>query len=203
MPTTDTFGQGIPLPALTDAPDGPKALADLAAGFLPIGVPKYASASERGATITAPRAGQLAWLQDTKLLTLYDGSAWTVVAAGTQSWTTISLASGWTQNGNDNGVLQYRIVNLFGAPTIMLRGAIGRTTYPTPVPGSWIITASPLPAAARPTSKRTILVTCSDASSDRLALKADLQVDGHISVWGTGVNTRPPWVSFNGCFASL
>lgn len=203
MPTTDTFGQGIPLAALSDAPDGPKMIADLALGALLRGVPKYASASERGATITSPQAGQLAWLQDTKLLTLWDGAAWTVVAAGTQAWTTISLASGWTQNGNDNGTLQYRVVNLFGAQTLMLRGAIARTTYPTTVPSNFIITSTPLPAAARPTTKRTIMIPCSDNASERISLKLDLQVDGHLSIWGTGPTVKPPWVGFNGCFASL
>ncbi|MFJ4418298.1 hypothetical protein [Streptomyces sp. NPDC088925] len=203
MPTTDTFGQGIPLAALSDAPDGPKMIGDLALGALLRGVPKYASASERGATITSPQAGQLAWLQDVKLLTLYDGSAWTVVAAGTQSWTTISLASGWTHDGNNNGNMQYRIVNLFGQPTIMLRGAISRASYPSTVPTSFIITSTPLPPAARTTTKRTILVPCSDTASDRIALKMDLQVDGHISIWGTNASVKPPWVGFNGCFTSL
>lgn len=213
MPTTDGWGQLIPLAALTDAPDGPKAIADLATGTIPRGVLRFASASERGATLVgdrAPQEGQLAWLKDSNLLTLFDGTSWAVIAAGTQAWTTVSLASGYSHNGNDNGSFQYRIVNLFGERTVMLRGAVG-VTYPGTgglIAGSGVMTGTALPSTARPSALRTIPVACSTTNSDVLSMKIDLRPDGHIQIVGatltaTKPRIQPPWVSLNGCFASL
>ncbi|WP_372344759.1 hypothetical protein [Streptomyces sp. KL116D] len=207
MPTTDIYGQGINLASLTDAPDIPKAINDVASGVIPRGVMRFASASARGATLTAPAAGMVAWLQDVKLLTLYDGSAWVAIAAGTQAWTTVGLASGFTQNGNSNGSLQYRVVNLFGENTIMFRGAVNVTYSGTTIPNSGVLNTSALPSSARPTALRTIVVPCSDVSSARITLKLDVQPDGYLKIYGTGNGSdgrsTPPWIGFNGCFCSL
>ncbi|OKH91509.1 hypothetical protein [Streptomyces uncialis] len=205
MPVPDDYGQGIQIASLIDAPDAGKLAKDIANALAQRGVMRFASASARGATITTPVEGMLAWLRDVDLLTLWDGSAWTVVATGAKSWTTVGLTSGWEHNGNDNGTFQYRLVNLFGEDSIMFRGAISKDAYGIPwlVPGSWTLTASPLPVAYRPSTKRTITVPCSDVNSVRITLKADIQTDGHIRLWGTQADSRPPWVSFNGCFASL
>jgi hypothetical protein len=203
MPTTDNYGQGINIASLTDAPDLPKAISDLANGVIPRGVLRFPSASTRGATITSPTEGMMAWLQDVDLLTLYDGSAWVVVAAGTRSWTTISLASGWTQNGNSQGTFQYRIVNMFGEDTIMFRGGISRTSYPGTLPAFFTLNANALPTSARPSTLRTIVVPCSDVSSDRITLKLDVTTDGWLSLYGVDSVNKPPWVGFNGCWASL
>lgn len=206
MPTTDSYGQGIGIWQMTDAPSIPDAVKAIADGVIPRGVLRFASSSVRGATLVddyAPVDGMLTWLDDVKRLELRNSGAWVVVAVGNRAWTTISLASGWSHNGNDNGTLQYRLVNLFGEDTIMFRGAISRSSYPGTVPGSWVITSSALPAAARPSTKRTFVVACSDLNSDRLALKVDLQTDGHVSLWGTSSTAKPPWVSFNGTFVSL
>lgn len=76
---TDDYGQGITLMALTDAPSIPKAIADLAAGTVPRGVMRFASASTRGATLVgafAPVEGMMSWLVAEKRLDLYDGTAW-------------------------------------------------------------------------------------------------------------------------------
>lgn len=207
MPTTDAYGQGISLASLTDAPDIPKAVADLAAGVIPRGVMRFASASARGATLTSPSEGMLAWLQDVNLLTLYDGSAWVAVAAGTQAWTTVVLASGFTHNGNSNGNLQYRVVNLFGENTLMLRGAVNVAYSGTTIPNGGTVNATALPASARPTALRTIVIPCSDVSSARITLKLDVQTDGYLKIFGTGTGsdgtTKPPWIGVNGCLVSL
>ena len=210
MPTTDAYGQGISLASLTDAPDLPKAIADLANGVIPRGIMRFASASARGATITAPVEGMAAWLQDVDLLTVYDGSAWVVVGSGTKSWSTVVLASGFTHNGNSNGNLQYRVVNLFGEDTLMLRGGIN-VTYsgsPSTIANGGFINAIALPAAACPTSLRSLTGACSTTNSDVLSVKLDIGDDGRIQIVGTTTSTadpkiQPPWVSFNGVFCSL
>lgn len=210
MPTTDSYGQGIQLTSLTDAPDMPKGIKQLADGLIPRSNMTFASASERGATITTPVEGMQAWLRDVDLLTVYDGSAWVVVGSGTKAWTTVSLASGFTHNGNSNGSLQYRIVNLFGEDTLMLRGAVN-VTYsgsPSTIANGGYVTGTALPFGARPTALRSLTGACSTTNSDVLSVKIDIGTDGRIQIVGTTSSTakpkiQPPWVSFNGTFCSL
>jgi hypothetical protein len=203
MPTTDAYGQGISITTGTDAPDIPATAQALADGLVPRSVMRFASATARNAALTAPVGGMVAFLTDTKLFTGYDGSAWVVLAAGTQAWTTIPLATGYSHDGNGNGSAQYRIVNLFGEPTVMLRGGVG-LTYPSgSLPNSSIMTSSALPSAARPTSLRTITCACSATTSTVTSLKLDAQTSGHFLIVGTDATDKPPWISLNGCFYSL
>lgn len=206
MPTTDAYGQGINLWSLTDAPSIPDAIKALADGVIPRGVLRFASSSARGATLTgasAPVEGMLTWLQDVNRLDLYDGTAWVAVSVGTSSWTTISLASGFTQNGNSNGTLQYRLLNISGEESLQLRGAVNRTSYPTTPPDSYVINSTALPSVVRPSTLRTVLVPCSDVSSDRIALKLDVRTDGYLEVFGFSSSVKPPWIGFNGVTVSL
>lgn len=206
MPTTDPFGQGFAALDYGDVPDL-KAMGDgllLMAGQT---VMRFSSASTRNAVLTSPVAGMTAWLNSEQTLTVYDGTAWVAVAAGTQSWTTVTLATGFAHNGNSNGTFQYRKVNLFGEDTIMFRGAVSVTYSGTTIPNSGIVNSSALPTSARPTALRTIVVPCSDVSSVRITLKLDIQTDGFLKIFGTGSGSdgvsTPPWIGFNGCFASL
>lgn len=209
MPTTDSFGQGFAGLDYGDVPD----LKTMGDGLLEMAgqtVMRFATASTRNATLTSPVAGMTAWLNSEETLTVYDGTAWVAVASGTQSWTGVSLAAGFSNNGNSNGNLQYRVVNLFGESTLMLRGGLN-VTYsgsPSVIANSGVITGTPLPAAARPTSLRSLTGACSTTNSDVLSVKIDIATDGHIQIVGTTSSTanpkiQPPWVSFNGVFCSL
>lgn len=203
MPTTDGYGQNIQLASLTDAPDLAKAIKDLADGVIPRGVLRFASALTRGATLTAPAEGMLTWLQDVNRLDLYDGTGWVAVSVGQSTWKTITPASPWTQNGNDNGTFQYRILNISGEESLQFRGALGRASYPTSPAGSYVVNNTALPSAARPATLRTVLMPCSDVSSDRIALKLDVRTDGYLEVFGFSSTTKPPWIGFNGVTVSL
>lgn len=203
MPTTDAYGQGISITVGSDAPDIPATAQALAAGLVPRSVMRFASATARNATLASPVGGMVAFLQDTKLFTGYDGTSWVVLAAGTQAWTTISLASGYSHDGNSNGTAQYRIVNLFGEPTVMLRGGVALTYPGGNLPNSSVMTNTALPSAARPTSLRTVTVACSATTSTVTSLKLDAQTGGHLVVVGTSATDKPPWISLNGCFYSL
>ncbi|MFF8589929.1 hypothetical protein ACF061_00575 [Streptomyces sp. NPDC015220] len=206
MPTPDSYGQGIGLWQMTDAPSIPDAIALFAKGVLPRLTLTFASASARGATLVkdaTPIPGMMTWLTDVGRLDMWDGTTWVTVSVGNRAWTTVPLASGWAHNGSDNGTFQYRLVNEAGAEIIQFRGGISRASYPSPVPGSWTLTSTPLPSSARPSTKRTVSVPCSDVNSVRISLKMDVQADGHLSLWGTQADTKPPWVAFNGVFASL
>lgn len=206
MPTTDPFGQGFAALDYGDVPD----LKTMGDGLLAIvgqSVMRFASASARNATLSVPVAGMTAWLNAEKLMTVYDGTAWVAIGAGTQAWTTVSLVSGFAHNGNSNGNFQYRLVNLFGETTLMLRGAVAVTYSGTTIPNSGVLNSSALPTSARPTALRTIVVPCSDVSSVRITLKLDVQPDGYLKIYGTGSGSdgtsTPPWIGFNGCFVSL
>jgi hypothetical protein len=203
--TTDAYGQSIPLASLTDGPDLPKAIADLAAGVIPRGVMRFASASTRGATLAgdaAPVEGMLTYLQDVNRLDLYTGSTWLAVSTGVSSWTTINPVSGLSQDGNSNGTFQYRLLNISGEESIQFRGGLGRSYSGTPA-SSIVVNNTALPSAVRPSTLRTVVVPCSDTSSDRIALKMDIRTDGYLEVFGFGSTVKPPWIGFNGVICSL
>lgn len=207
MPTTDTYGQGIQLASLTDAPDIPGAIKALADGVIPRGVLSFASGTERGATLygpdRAPVEGMLTWLRDVNRLDLFDGTNFVAVSTGASAWTTINLVSPFTQNGNTNGTLQYRLLNISGEESLQLRGAIGRSSYPASPAYNTIINSTPLPSIVRPSTLRTVLIPCSDQSSDRISMKLDVQTDGYLQVFGFTTTTKPPWIGFNGVIVSL
>jgi len=206
MPTTDSYGQGIQLASLTDAPDTPAAIKALADGIIPRGTLRFASASARGATLvgaSAPVDGMMTLLQDVKRLDVRLNGAWVAVSTGSSAWTTISLASGFTQNGNSNGTLQYRLLNISGEESLQFRGAVARASWPGTPAGAYVINSTALPTAVRPQTLRTVLIPCSDVASDRIALKLDVQTDGYLQVFGTGSTVKPPWIGFNGVTVSL
>jgi hypothetical protein len=202
----DKYGQGIGLWQNTDPPSIPDAVKLLADGVIPRVVLRFASASARGATLAgdqAPVEGMLTWLQDINRLDLWDGTAWTAVSVGQSTWKTITPESPWTQNGNSNGTLQYRILNISGEESIQFRGALGRASYPSSPASSYVVNNTALPSSARPSTLRTVLIPCSDISSDRIALKLDVKTDGYLEVHGFGTSVKPPWIGFNGVTVSL
>ncbi|MGW6531486.1 hypothetical protein [Streptomyces venezuelae] len=206
MPTTDAYGQGIGLWSLTDAPDIPSAIALLAAGVIPRGVLRFASSSTRGSTLVgaaAPVDGMLTYLQDIKRLDARIDGTWVALSVGASSWTTITPAANFQQNGNSNGTFQYRLLNIAGEESLQFRGALGRSTWPTTPAGSYVVNNSALPAAVRPQTLRTVTVPCSDVNSSRITLKLDVRTDGYLEVFGTGAGIKPPWIGFNGVTVSL
>ena len=79
MATTDDYGQGVSIAALTDAPNAESLAKNIANAITPRSVMRFASASARTAALTgvaAPVEGMLTWLQDVNRLYVYDGSAW-------------------------------------------------------------------------------------------------------------------------------
>ncbi|MEW2463153.1 hypothetical protein AB0872_20915 [Microbacterium sp. NPDC047426] len=203
MPTTDDYGQGVQIASLTDAPDANKLAKDITNAIAQRSVLRFASSSARGATLTSPVEGMLTWLQDVNRLDLYDGSSWVAVSVGRSSWTTITPASPWTQDGNNNGTFQYRLLNISGEESLQFRGALGRASYPTSPAGSYVVNNTALPSIVRPSTLRTVLIPCSDTSSERIALKLDVKTDGYLEVFGFSSSVKPPWIGFNGVTVSL
>ena len=206
MPTTDDYGQGVQIASKTDAPNAEKLAKDIVNAIAQRSILRFASASTRGATLTgatAPVEGMLTWLQDVNRLDLYDGTTWVAVSVGRSSWTTITPESPWTQNGNNIGTFQYRLLNISGEESLQFRGALGRASYPTSPAGSYVVNSTALPSSVRPSTLRTVLIPCSDTSSERIALKLDVKTDGYLEVFGFSTTAKPPWIGFNGVTVSL
>ena len=206
MPTTDDYGQGVQIASKTDAPNAEKLAKDIVNAIAQRSILRFASASTRGATLTgatAPVEGMLTWLQDVNRLDLWDGTTWVAVSVGRSSWTTITPESPWTQNGNNNGTFQYRLLNISGEESLQFRGALGRASYPTSPAGSYVVNNTALPSSVRPSTLRTVLIPCSDTSSERIALKLDVKTDGYLEVFGFSTTAKPPWIGFNGVTVSL
>lgn len=204
MPLTDSYGQGIQYPTLTDKPNAQTLGQGIVDGITPKVVMTFASAIVRGATIQKPTAGMVTWLKDVARLEVYDGTAWVSFGYGANAWKTITLASGFTANGNSNGTPQYRIVNQYGESAIMLRGGVAVTYSGQGVmANNGIINLTALPANARPTSRRSVPVACSSGSSIVTSLKLDINTDGTLVLNGNSAIDRPPWVSLNGIICAL
>ena len=206
MPTTDDYGQGVQIASKTDAPNAEQLAKDIVNAIAQRSILRFASASTRGATLvgsSAPVEGMLTWLQDVNRLDLWDGSTWVAVSVGRSSWTTITPESPWTQNGNNNGTFQYRLLNISGEESLQFRGALGRASYPTSPAGSYVVNNTALPSSVRPSTLRTVLIPCSDTSSERIALKLDVKTDGYLEVFGFSTTAKPPWIGFNGVTVSL
>ena len=205
MPLTDSYGQNVPYPTLTDKPNAQTLGQGIVEGIVPKSVMTFASATVRGATISSPKAGMVSWLQDTKLLEVYDGASWSTVGSGSSIWKKLTLVTKYTHGGNDNGDAEYRVVNLFGERTIMFRGGIAIDyAGSTSAPNSGIFAT--LPTDVRPSHLRTVTVACSIAGkSDRTAVKLDIRSDtGALQFVGVnGAGNNPSWVSLNGTFCSL
>jgi hypothetical protein len=135
-----------------------------------------------------------------------------LAAAADQAWTTASLATGFTHDGNSNGNVQYRMVVIGGTRIMQWRGGLGITYASNSIQNSGDCLNVALPTALRPASTRSLTAACSASTSSSLSLKVDGRPDGQIRIIGTTTSTtdayatpiiRPPWVSLNGLQYSL
>ncbi|RPK76606.1 hypothetical protein EES45_22875 [Streptomyces sp. ADI97-07] len=79
MATTDNYGQGVSVAALTDPPDAEVLAKALANGIVSRSVLRFTSATARTAALTGPSApveGMMSTLADTDRVYRYNGSAW-------------------------------------------------------------------------------------------------------------------------------
>lgn len=99
MTAPDQYGQNVQIWQMTDPPSIPGAAQALADGIIPHTVLWFDSASQRGATLTAPVEGMATWLKDVNRLELYNGSAWITPEPSLVTGTTgLSAAAGFTVN---------------------------------------------------------------------------------------------------------
>lgn len=94
MPTTDSYGQGVNIAALTDAPNAATLAFNIADAIAQRSVMRFASATARNATLTSPAAGMTAYLSTEKIYTVYDGTQWITLATVPGAWPTFTPT--WT-----------------------------------------------------------------------------------------------------------
>ncbi|MFJ7902369.1 hypothetical protein ACIQ6V_18065 [Streptomyces sp. NPDC096198] len=119
----------------------------------------------------------------------WDGTAWQPLAPSV-GWTTVALASGYTNNGNGQGPVRYRRIDIAGVSHMQWRGGVSWTTSGTP-PNSAQPLAAAVPAAARPANLASVPI-----AAGGVPIKADFQTSGVLRlITATGVTT---WASFTG-----
>lgn len=124
----------------------------------------------------------------------WDGSTWQTLDP-VIGWTAPALAAGYTNGGNSQGPLRYRVLLLGGTPHLQWRGGISWTTNATP-PASGQPLAAPLPAAARPA-----LLTSASIAAGGVPIKVDCQTNGHLRLLGSpGLTT---WAALSGLIYPL
>lgn len=134
----------------------------------------------------------------------YNGSGWeTYQKVQTVGWTTPTLRSGYTGNGNSNGTVQYRVVTISGGKFVQWRGGLNLTYSGSSIAGGGDFLSSALPSSARPLSLRSVTAACSAVSSTGLSLKVDFLTDGTTQIVGTGTGNTPPWLSLNNVSYSI
>lgn len=114
-----------------------------------------------------------------------------VVQSATPVWTSVTPASGYTNNGNSNGALQYRVFSLAGSRHVEWCGGVSWSTNGSP-PNSGVICT--VPANARPTVTRSL--PCA-AGSD--VVKVDFTSNGNVQIVQRASSTLSNWCSLNGC----
>jgi len=132
----------------------------------------------------------------------YSGTSWVGIATELIPWTKVSLASGYSHNGNSQGDVRYRVIDLIGTRFVQWRGGMNVTYRGGAPTHDGVFLSSALPTTARPSGLRTVPVACSATSSSILALKVDFRSSGMARLLSDPSDT-PPWVSFHGVMYPL
>lgn len=119
----------------------------------------------------------------------WDGAGWQPLEPSVD-WTAVSIASGYTNNGNAQGNVRYRKIMIAGVPHMQWRGGVSWTTSGTPPNSAYPLTAA-VPAAFRPA--RLVSVPIAAGGVD---IKADFQTGGLLRlITSAGLTT---WASLTG-----
>lgn len=112
MATTDDYGQGLSIAALTDAPNAAALAQGIANAIAQRSIMRFASAAARAAQLTgsfAPVEGMISWLQDVDELDIYQGGAWVIFPFGSNAWTNYTPTwAGLTNLGSSVSRGRYR-----------------------------------------------------------------------------------------------
>ena len=113
-----------------------------------------------------------------------------------KDWTTATLQSGFSPNGNNNGVPKFQVVSEYGSIKVYWQGGLN-VTYPSGSIANGGIWCTSLSSEA-PSFLRSTSAACSIISSTSESVKVDFLTDGTSMIVGTNGSTiQPPWISLN------
>lgn len=84
---TTTAKHHIAVPQSTDDPNIPDDMTTMAQSIEGLLVGQYTSVSDRSTRCPSPHFGELGWLNDTKVLTVYNGTTWVQIYPPANSMT--------------------------------------------------------------------------------------------------------------------
>lgn len=117
----------------------------------------------------------------------------------TGAWTNLPLLAGFTTpQAAGFGVAQYRILTVYGTGRVELRGSAACTTALTAQTNA----TSALPAAARPSVTRRLVVGRNYSATALGAIAAEVSTAGVLSVFGSTSPTTT-WFALDGCYYDL
>lgn len=191
MPGTDDYGQEVPYPKLSDAPNIEAAMSALVNGVVPLTNMIFANANERAASVPAPVAGMESYLVAEARKEYYNGSAWVSMTPG--PWTPLPFNAGYNARAGNPG---FQIVG----DMVRLRGLVQRTDagqMHTTDADPWLEVAA-LPIGARPATTKDVIVAVEWRSNNQSA-RLSIGVDGVLSIGiVTNLSLFPTWASLDG-----
>jgi hypothetical protein len=175
MAGTDSYGQGVTVAALTDAPNAETLARNIADAIAQRSIMRFASASARAAALTgatAPVEGMVTWLQDVNLLYVYDGSSWVSLfpTSVVMDWTALS-ALGTYAGGFSASTPPPRMrkLSILGTEVWEYEGAINVTT----LPAATTTLAFTFNASYRPSTGRGFITYNSSHYGTRVTVASD------------------------------
>jgi hypothetical protein len=200
MAGTDSYGQGVVVAALTDAPNAETLARNIVDALVPRSNMRFASASARAAAIAAPVEGMVTWLQDVNSQYVYDGSAWVSLfpVSVVMDWTALS-ALGTYAGGFSASTPPPRMrkLSILGTEVWEYEGAINVTT----LPAATTTLAFTFNASYRPSTGRGFITYNSShygtrvtvASDGKLSFSVPTEAGSSINkVWLDGVRITNP-----------
>ena len=201
MAGTDSYGQGVVVAALTDAPNAETLARNIVDATIPRGVMRFASASARATALTgatAPVEGMVSWLQDVNLLYVYDGTSWIAQPTTIMDWTALSSLGSYAGGFSaSTPAPRMRKISLLGTEIWEYEGAINVTS----LPAATTTTAFTFSASYRPVNGRGFTTYNSShygtrvtvASSGALTFSVPTEAgSGVTKVWLDGMRLTNP-----------
>jgi hypothetical protein len=193
MAGTDSYGQGIVVAQLLDAPDAETLARNIADALAQRSIMRFASATARAATLTGQTpavAGMVTYLQDVKRLEFYTGSAWSPLSASLMDWTALNAVGSYSSGfGASTPPPRMRKYVEVGTEVWEYEGAISITTLPVETTTTMFTFGS----THRPTSGRGFTAY----NSSHYGARVTIAPDGKLSISvpsGAGVNVSKVWL---------
>lgn len=201
MATTDDYGQGVSIAALTDAPDAATLGRNIANKIVERSVMRFASASARNAALVgtaAPVEGMVCWLQDTNLLYVYDGTSWNPQSTLLMDWTALSSLGSYAGGFSaSTPAPRMRKLSINGTEVWEYEGAIAISS----LPAATTTLAFTFTASHRPANSRGFATYNSSHYGTRVTVAADGKLSfsvpteagsGVAKVWLDGMRITNP-----------